>query len=773
MEFSSLYTYLYFDEPERHAPAVEDTDMVRNRSIQRSTPCRLALAVATAFSSTAAMAEEIQLDVVQVRAKRGGDAHLAQPANDSSATVYRVDRALMSVFDSPGGSNPYTAVAEIPGVKITTVDPYGLNNAQGGQKGMRVRGEVSTHGVSGTVEGLSLGGPGPGPGYLFLFDKENIEQIEFAQGPIAADRGGLFNTYGALDTRLRWPDARAGAEATVRSGSFGFLRTFARVDTGLLPSGTAIFASASRTTADKWRGEGSAPGNRDNIELGLTQQLGRLSVGLFFARNDQAQHNYKALTYAQASDLGRYRKYDYGTSSASSDYFDYNRQDFLNQVLLADIRYALDSDTVFSLKPYYAKEQGRYLYAGGSASQVLGWLLDHETYGLTAEIKSRFATTDLKLGYAWTSTAPPGPPTTRKQYQVVGGRLVFQQWALLSEVVDRHAFQNLYLTAAQDLGKLKLNGSVRYMKETLPGIDAYKAGTATSGASWDVSPDTAIARAVKDPIRSVSSRSIDQWLPQLGASYALTPTVELRANAGQTFGAPAFDAFNQPLAGGITRSQQYWDALRPELATGIDLGARVRLGDAYLDPVLYYSRSRNKSVSVFSSTTNTVYGQNVGRTEASGFQLAAGWNATSALQLVSALSYSRSVFREDVRTTGGEILPVEGRQLPDVPKWMGNAGVVWRHQGFTVAPMLQYVGPRWASSTYDQRVSGYWLADLSMGYETRTTWGKWMVSAAVMNLFDRNYIGQISTSEVNTTANGAIYYPGAPRTFVASVGVGF
>ena len=55
-------------------------------------------------------------------------------------------------------------LADLPGVKITPVDAYGLNNMQGGQKGMRVRGEVSTHGVSGTVEGLALNGPGPGPG---------------------------------------------------------------------------------------------------------------------------------------------------------------------------------------------------------------------------------------------------------------------------------------------------------------------------------------------------------------------------------------------------------------------------------------------------------------------------------------------------------------------------------------------------------------------------------------------------------------------------------
>ena len=60
----------------------------------------------------------------------------------------------VDVFES---KDELLILADLPGVKITPVDAYGLNNMQGGQKGMRVRGEVSTHGVCGTVEGLSLG----------------------------------------------------------------------------------------------------------------------------------------------------------------------------------------------------------------------------------------------------------------------------------------------------------------------------------------------------------------------------------------------------------------------------------------------------------------------------------------------------------------------------------------------------------------------------------------------------------------------------------------
>lgn len=735
---------------------------------------KLALSLAALLAPMSVPADEVPvLGTVNVNAAINPDGDLVQPDASKPATVYKVERETMRLFDSPGGTNAYTALAELPGVKVTTVDAYGLNNSQGGQKGLRVRGEVSTHGVSGTVEGLSLGGPGPGPGYLFLFDKENINSIDFAQGPMNASRAGLFNSYGAIDSHLRWPEKQAGGEINLSAGRFGFMRGFVRADSGELASGTALFVSASQTSAEKWRGEGNSPSARGNVEFGISQHLGDLRLKALYAYNTQAQNNYKALTYAQAGDLAHYRYFDYGTNRTSSDYYDYNKQDFQNQALIGQIDYDFGPATTLTIKPFYAKEEGYYLYAGQTNTQVLKWLVDHATYGVSSELKTRLASTDLKLGYAWTSAAPPGPPTARKQYQIVGGKLVFQQWAMLSKLVERHLFQNLYLAAEQRLGAWKLDGSVRYVNERLPGIDAFNAGAATAGASWDVTEQDAISRATKNASRSVSGRSLENILPQLGASYALSQAIEFRINAGQTIGGPSFDAFNQAPTGTFTRSQQYWDQLKPEVASGVDIGARIRLDNAFIDPTIYFSRSRNKGVSVFNAATNSVYSQNIGKTEASGFQLASGWSATNTLQFVSAISYSRSVFRENVLTTGGATLDVEGKQLPDVPKWMGNVGAIWRYQGISVAPVLQYVGPRWTTSTYTERIPGYWLTDFTVGYEQKAAWGKWSASLAVMNVFDRQYIGQISTSEVNTTANGAIYYPGAPRTIAATVGIGF
>lgn len=729
---------------------------------------RLAMLLSAMLATPLAQAADTVLGTVEVSASGNPDGEIVQPDATTPSTLYQVDREAMRLFDSPGGTNPYTSVAELPGIKVTPLDAYGLNNSQGGQKGMRVRGEVSTHGVAGTVEGLALAGPGPGPGSLFLYDKENLRRVDVAQGPVAADRGGLFNSAGALDVTLRRPENERAGEITLSVGQDGFSRAFLRADSGRLASGTALFFSTSKTAADKWRGHGDAPGDRDNIALGIAQNFGRLDIDLIYARNDQAQHNYRGLTYAESRDLSLYRRSDYGTDPTQGDYYDYNRQDFRNEALIGDIRYTLSPDLSLRFKPFYAKEKGNYLYESGS--QVQRWLLDHTAYGATAEIAARLGGFDLKLGHAWSSTEPPGPPTSRKVYRIVGGQLVFQRWSVLSEIEDRHDFHDTYLTARRAFGRLTLNGGLRYVRETLPGITAYQVGS-TTGASWDVSVDDAVARATVDPGRSVSQRTLSSWLPQLGAAYQLTPAVELRASLGKTIGSPSLNVFNQTPPAGFD-SQWFWDRIEPEISTGIDLGARIRLGQVYLDPTIYYARTRNKGVNVYDPVTGTVWSQNVGKTAAYGLQLAAGWSITPSLQLVSSLSYSRSRFTDDVRTAGGATLAVDGKQLPDVPKWMASLGAVWRHRGFTVAPTAQYVGRRWATSNYDERVDAYWLADLTASYGEKTRWGSWTASAGVMNLFDRKYIGQVSTSDINT-ASGRIFFPGAPRTAFASLSLRF
>jgi iron complex outermembrane receptor protein len=137
-------------------------------------------------------------------------------------------------------------------------------------------------------------------------------------------------------------------------------------------------------------------------------------------------------------------------------------------------------------------------------------------------------------------------------------------------------------------------------------------------------------------------------------------------------------------------------------------------------------------------------------------------------------SWTRLFFTEDVRGAGGTYLGVRGNQLPDVPRFMGNIGLLFKRNGVTVAPVIQYVGKRWSTVNYTQEVPAWYTLDLRLGYAGKigaTT--HWEATLSLLNALDKRYISHISASEVNTAANGAIYYPGAPRTLAARLALTF
>jgi len=141
--------------------------MQANSSHLRHKHARLFLLVQALFISgiaTPVLAENEELPTVEVKGEAVTDQALVGTASDNGSTTYRINRDGVKLLGGNGGSNPYTIIDRLPSVNAQTVDAYGLANIPGGNKGLRVRGELSTHGSTGTVDGMPLTGINPGPG---------------------------------------------------------------------------------------------------------------------------------------------------------------------------------------------------------------------------------------------------------------------------------------------------------------------------------------------------------------------------------------------------------------------------------------------------------------------------------------------------------------------------------------------------------------------------------------------------------------------------------
>lgn len=733
---------------------------------------------------TALPTHAVELPTVEVIGEKFPGEALVNSGSDGD-TVYRLNQEGMAVYGSLGGTNPYALIANLPGVNAQSPDPYDMANVPGGNKGLRIRGEASGHGSIGTVDGLPLSGINPGPGYQWMFDEENIGAVTLRQGPIAPDRFAFFTTGGAMDSEIRGPLATAHIQASQAFGSNDFTRSFVRGDTGQLSDGSALFLSASRTSADKWRGPGQSPSYRDNVEAGWSRPLGDKGfMKLTYVYNDMKGNNYRPLTYNQAKDLNQWRSYDYSTTSSNVasqavNYYQYNRQEFTNWAFLGEFSYALSDKTQVSVKPYYLNEKGQY-FDGMANGKIRNWLIDHEWYGFTAEVATKLADTGLKLGYWFESSDPPGPPTAWKMYNpTASGGLGTASWAILADTTQRHLFNSVYALADHQFGQLKVEAGARYVEETLPAINEYN----TAGIG-NVSYSTALSQS-KGIIanRSVSSFDIGEFLPFLALTYPLHPNLDMKASLGRTYGAPAFDVwpvFQQNsatfLAKGLT-ADKLWHKLKAETGDALDLGLNWHTDKGYVAPTVFYSRNHDKNVT-YDPGVGVSYAQNVGDTRTTGAQLASGWSPRPDLDLFASTTYTHTVFVKGLPLLNGSTLDVVGKQLPDTPRWQASLGGTWKTPmasgQFSLSPVVRYVGSRYGDTQGTQKVDGYFTADLSVGYQQKLGLGKLNASLSVQNLFDKQYIGFINTSYYQATSGtNAYYYPGAPRTVMAKVGYDF
>lgn len=687
-----------------------------------------------------------------------------------TATHYELSGEALEQLGAKGGTNPYAAMARIPGAQAPMLDAYGLVNQQGGNKGLRIRGEITSHGANGTVEGVPLNGPGAGPGYLFMLDQENIDRISMVQGPIPPDRFSRFDLVGQLDTTLRWGRETFGGLATLTVGEERLRRVFGRLDTGEIAPHLRAFVSASTTSADKWRGTGESPKGRDTFAGGVSYIADRLDARLFVAYSDMQADNYKGLTYAQTQTPDLWTGIDYdaapkgSTAAQWANWQGYNHQDFRVTALMGAVRYQWDVDTAVSVQPFYATETGTYAYASGNFVRL--WDIDHATYGLVTQAQTRWADVLWKAGYAWVSMDPPGPPTRWKHYTPdANGGLTFASWNLLADVTSRHDLQTVFFSGEKTWGAFNAQAGLRWVHDRLPGIDYYD----PKGVG-DVSFDTALSQSAGvGAARSVSAVSITEWTPFLGMRYVFSPAWTLRASAGRNVGTPALDAFQSAPITGMTK-QQLWAASQLELADTVDLGVHYQAEDVYVAPTVYYTRYRNKGVSIYDPALKASYNQNIGRAHQTGLLLAAGWRPMQSLDLFVTASWMRSQFDEDLYTTAAGYRAVEGQQLPDVPTFMASAGGQWRWSAFSVSPTVAYMGRRYSNIEHTESMDAYTVANLDLGYDWTAGAGTMRTTLSILNLFDRRYIGY---NNANETSDGSSYYPGAPRTALVKVAVQF
>lgn len=715
------------------------------------------------ISSGICAGEEITLPAIEVEGQKEGEFAI-QPAWSAIGTKERVDRGTIEVQGGAEQISPYKAISLQPGVDITSKDAFGMEISH------RIRGK-SNRNVGELLEGLPLKGIGPGVGLSTMVDLENIEAISLTKGAVSADSGfGYGNESGVVDMHVRRPLDYAHATLKQGFGSEDFMRSYARLDTGILGGIARGFVSASYTDADKWKGKGQSPDARKNFAFGLSGAVQKFEAEVYGIYNEDNKHAYRGLSYEQTRNLSRYKDFDYNTrltgdSSQDMYYYDYNRQSFETYTIFGKLGIPVTQDLKLTVRPYYLKDKG-HSYTG-SQNKVIDWIVDHDTYGAIFELSHAIDQGVIKLGYWYQQDEPPGPPTSRKYLSTDGE---FLSWERLVKG-SNHKFKSPYLAAEKTIGNATLGAGLKYLWMTSPDFTSYD--TTDLG---DVSYSEALSRVGEDDVLvDVKGKTYELFLPSVGASYDFTPNLSVRASYGKNYETPQYSlgsAIIQYYKKGLTDEelQDVWHSIKPEVSHNFDLGLNYTHGSWFVAPTLYYSLVKNVALNCYDPELAFSYWQNVGEAHAYGAEMAVGYTFNRYFNTSVSLSYNRYEFTEDVQSSGGTTIHAKGHQLPNVPKFMANWTANLDMKGFRFTPTVRYLGKRYADVENEYSVKSHVVVDLTLSRRFKLAERRAItLAASVTNLLDEDYISIISAGDTSIGRDAPTYYPGAPRTFFASL----
>jgi iron complex outermembrane receptor protein len=248
----------------------------------------------------------------------------------------------------------------------------------------------------------------------------------------------------------------------------------------------------------------------------------------------------------------------------------------------------------------------------------------------------------------------------------------------------------------------------------------------------------------------------DHLSPKLGATVAITPTLNAFVSYRHAFRAPSEDQlFRQ---GSADQSL----GLEPVRANSYEVGVRGAVAGRLTFEVSAYTMTVKDDILTFFNTTDfSSQTSNAGRSLHRGVEVGAGLGLTRFLRLETAYTYSRHDYRQWLTATGTDY---SGNEIESAPRHIANTRFVFspvRQRG-SAAVEWQHVDNYFTDPANEHRYEGYDLFNL---YLTAPVIHGFDVVGRVNNLANTRYAVTTSFNPFVPTAEQERFTPGLPRTF--------
>lgn len=693
-------------------------------------------------------------------------------------------------------ANPYQGIRLLPGVNAHSTDATGLFGG-----GLTVRG-FSASQMGFTIDGAPVNDSGNYEVYPQEYvDLENLEEIFLTQGATDLDAPHVGAVGGNVGIVSSNPTDQRRVRLAQTIGDKGLSRTFVRADSGRFNgNATRLYASYSKSMVDKWRGKGDA--DRDHVDAKVVHDLGRgsrLSASIVY--NIAENNFYRNLTKAQYLANGRH--FDYDTTFAGraapvggtaqnetglTNYYNLQWNPFENYIATFKANLQLDEKTRLDIEPYYWFGNGN---GGFGTTLTEASAFNAAVYGAAAkDLNGDGDTLDRVLVWRASHTHTRRPGINLKLTRQFGNhKLAVGLWYERAEHRQTQPFilvgsdgkpANLWADSHQITGP---NGKVLQGRDTL---------TISTGRQLFVEDQISLLgdrlnltlgvrfpeleRAGTNYANNTTGNHIDysltktyrETLPQAGVRYRLDAANSLFANVSKNFRAPQNFVLYEVNKTARTRD------LQAETATNVDLGFRHQSANLNLAATLFMIDFQNR-MALVRDPDGTSRNYNTGDVRTKGIEFEAGARLSSQWSMYGSLSYTDAKLKNNFTTATPTnvpvTLPTAGKTFVDTPKWLAGLALRYDAGPWFGGVQAKYSGKRYSTLMNDEETDGYLTVDANLGYKFAS--GGMLKNAKlqlnVLNLFDENYLAQITSTQPNAVAFGGLpanapnYAPGAPR----------
>ncbi|WP_236233927.1 TonB-dependent receptor family protein [Pseudomonas tohonis] len=671
-----------------------------------------------------AQAETLQVEPLVITGSR-------YPASgfDLPFSVDRIEREQASLGQP--GVNLSEALNAVPGLVVQNRQ----NQAQDLQVSSRGFGARSAFGIRGIkliADGIPASNP-DGQGQAATFDLDTLDHIEVLRGPFASIYGS--NAGGVIQVFSRDGQGAPKVSSETSQGAWGTSRTRLTAEGGNDQGGFLV--NQSHYESDGYRKHSAATLDKSFAKLTLYPDDDSKLALTFSQLNQNGTQDPLGLTWAG------YQADPRGVADAALNY---------DTRKTIDHRQAgLNYERAFAAGTWQATLYGgtrrviQYQAIPASAQanpRSAGGVIDFERsfHGASTRWLQDF---DPGLGHLTLTTGVDYDQSSddRQGYENVVGSQLGVRGNLRRDERDEVSSIAPYLQLGWRLGDFNLQGGLRYNEVAFDVDDHY------------------IRPGNGDDSGSVTYRDLT---PTLGASYALTPELNLYASWGKGFETPTLNELSYSGPGdsfgfdlGAATSRQY------------EVGLKSLLGQATrLNLALFRIDTEDELVVDAASGGRTRY-QNAARTRRQGLEL----SVDSALSetLHTRLAYTRlSATYDQGFTSGGRDIPA-GRHLPGVPATSLWGELEWRpREGISTALEGLYRSKLYVEDSNSARTApGYALLNWRARFEQKLERLTFSQTLRLDNLLDRRYIGSVIVGD----GNQRYYEPGPGRAWYVAAGV--